>query len=80
MSIVADRDIKAGEEVFVCYNYVVALAPVWYQEQWFIHLREELQWMEQQIYSRAGKMNKLNGLTVVIPPPDRNTNRYLHNN
>ena len=80
MSIVADRDIKAGEEVFVCYNYVMALAPVWYQEQWFIHLREELQWTEQQIYSWAGKMNKLNGLTVDIPPPDRNTIRYIDYN
>ena len=69
MSIVADRDIMAGEEIFVCYNYVMALAPAWYQEQWFKHLREELRWTEEQIHSWAARMNKLNGLTVNIPPP-----------
>ena len=69
MSIVVDRDIMAGEEIFVCYNYVIALAPAWYQEQWFHHLREELRWTEEQIHSWAARTNKLNGLTVNIPPP-----------
>ena len=35
MSIVADRNIEQGEEIFVCYHYVMAKAPEWYQELWF---------------------------------------------
>jgi len=76
MSIVADRDILVGEEIFVSYNYVIAKAPEWYHEQWFKHLREELEWSEQQIHSWAGRMYKLNGLNIDIPAPHRNTNRF----
>jgi hypothetical protein len=39
MSVVAVSDIDAGEEVFVNYNYAVSLAPDWYKQQWFQHLR-----------------------------------------
>ena len=31
MSIVASRDLVAGEEVFVSYNYALEKAPEWYQ-------------------------------------------------
>ena len=69
MSIVADRDIMAGEEIFVCYNYAMALAPDWYQDQWFKHVRDELKWTEEQIHSWAGRMYNLNGLSINVPPP-----------
>ena len=75
MSVVADRDIKGGEELFVSYNYAIAQAPDWYQEQWFEHLREDLEWSEQQIHSWACRTYNLNGLALVIPPPSRDTNR-----
>ena len=64
MSIVANRDIRAGEEIFVSYNYVIATAPEWYQDQWFSHLRHELQWSVQQIRACAKKMQKLNSSTL----------------
>ena len=31
MSIVANRDLEPGEEVFVSYNYDIQKAPEWYQ-------------------------------------------------
>ena len=31
MSIVATRDLVAGEEIFVSYNYALEKAPEWYQ-------------------------------------------------
>jgi hypothetical protein len=39
MSVVALRTIEPGEEIFVNYNYSVSLAPDWYKQQWFQHLR-----------------------------------------
>ena len=39
MSIVATKDIVAGEEVLVSYNYAIPHSPAWYREQWFDHLR-----------------------------------------
>jgi len=35
MSVVAQRNISADEEIFVSYNYSVSMAPEWYQELWF---------------------------------------------
>ena len=67
MSIVATRDIRPGEELYASYNYVIAMAPDWYQEQWFRHVREELSWSEQQIQAWARKMKRMNGVAVVIP-------------
>ena len=49
MSIVATKDIVAGEEVLVSYNYDVPHAPAWYREQWFEHLRSSVGWSEERI-------------------------------
>jgi hypothetical protein len=49
MSIVASRDLLAGEEIFVSYNYSVHKAPEWYQAIWFTHLREEEGLTEEQV-------------------------------
>ena len=37
MSVVADRDIQAGEELSVSYNYKLDCAPLWYVELWTSH-------------------------------------------
>ena len=39
MAIFANMDIRKDEEIFVSYNYTIALAPVWYQQVWLTHLR-----------------------------------------
>ena len=31
MSIVSSKDIQAGEEIFVSYNYDIQKSPAWYQ-------------------------------------------------
>ena len=40
MSIVALRDIRAGEEILVNYNYDVKLAPEWYRSLWMQHFHD----------------------------------------
>jgi len=77
MSVVAKEDILAGEEVFVTYNYTIAKSPEWYRLQWFNHLREELEWSEQKIYSWSLKEYRKSGLSVEIPPPSRDSDRFL---
>ena len=77
MAIVATRDIRPGEELYACYNYVIAVAPDWYQEQWFRHVREELGWSEQKIQAWTRKMNRMNGLSMVIPAQRKNKNLGL---
>ena len=37
MSVVANTDIKAGEELCVCYNYSLDSAPAWYLDLWARH-------------------------------------------
>ena len=49
MSIVAAKDIVAGEEVLVSYNYDIPHAPSWYRELWFDHLRITEGWSEEQV-------------------------------
>jgi len=39
MSVVAVKNIKVGQEIFVNYNYTVSMAPEWYKKLWFEHLR-----------------------------------------
>ncbi len=39
MSIAALRDISAGEEILVNYNYTVIVAPLWYKLLWLDYLR-----------------------------------------
>ena len=69
MSVVASRDIMAGEEILVSYNYMIAKSPQWYKDLWFTHLRKDLLWSEHQIYKWACKEVRYNGLHVEIPPP-----------
>ena len=40
MSVVADRDIKSGEELCVSYNYKLDYAPSWYRELWTRHCQQ----------------------------------------
>ena len=42
MSIVANSDILAGEEISASYNYKLDDAPEWYLEQWHAHLRNDI--------------------------------------
>ena len=42
MSIVSTQDIAAGEELYVCYNYKMDHAPLWYRNLW-IHCQAEHQ-------------------------------------
>ncbi len=37
MCVLATRDISAGEEVLVSYNYELATAPRWYKDLWRTH-------------------------------------------
>ena len=41
MSVVAVKDIKEGEEIFVSYNYSLPLSPPWYQHLWFSHCQDK---------------------------------------
>jgi hypothetical protein len=75
MSVVAKRDIRPGEELFVSYKYSLAQAPDWYIQHWCSHLREELDWSEQQIYSWVIKMYRQTGQTVAMEPPSRANTR-----
>ena len=38
MGVMANRDLVAGEEVFVSYNYNIGKAPDWYQVGWLLLL------------------------------------------
>ena len=69
MSVVAKRDISAGEEIFVNYNYPIAHASDWYQHQWFHHLRSHEGWSEDQIENWVCKIARMTGVFVDIPPP-----------
>ena len=37
MSVVTERAVAAGEELLVCYNYRLDLAPPWYRNLWRHH-------------------------------------------
>ena len=54
------------EEVSLTYY---CRAPDWYREEWFRHLREDLNWSEEKIFSWARKEERLSGLSLAIPPP-----------
>jgi len=77
MSIVANRDLEPGEEVFVSYNYDIQKAPEWYQNQWFKHLRGVLDWTEKEIVTWANKMLRKTGVPVKIPPPEKHSSRFV---
>ncbi len=48
MSVVASRDLKAGDEVLVHYGYSIASSPEWYRAQWADHLRK-LGWSDDLV-------------------------------
>ena len=72
MAVIADKDISRGEEIFVCYNYVIGQAPEWYQEQWFTHVRKILLWTEERLHRWSDKM----GLARQNIPPPEDKNRF----
>ena len=37
ISVVTERAVAAGEELLVCYNYRLDLAPPWYRTLWRHH-------------------------------------------
>ena len=45
MSVVSTKDISAGEEIYVCYNYKIEQAPEWYRNLWKLHCQAEHQSM-----------------------------------
>ena len=75
MSVVANKEIHAGEEVLVSYSYMMAKSPDWYREQWFDNMQENLEWSEKQIYNWALKELRCSGLHVKILPPNSNSDK-----
>ena len=67
MSIVAEREILAGEELFVNYNYKLVYAPDWYQLQWFHHVRNNLFWSEEKIDRFVQNLAVMTGVLLKIP-------------
>jgi len=68
-SIRAMRDLRPGEEIFVHYGYKPPLAPEWFQEQWFNHVRNE-GWTEFKIRSCCANSEKRwGGKLQYLPPP-----------
>ena len=68
MSLVAKREIAAGEEILVNYSYSVSQAPVWYQHLWFTHLRRDRGWTEDKIRLWVENTARMTGVFVAIPP------------
>ena len=77
MSIVAVSPIRTNQEVLVSYNYRICQAPTWYVNLWFKHLREDQNLSEDTLVSMARKESRLGGFPVNVPPPDRNSNRFI---
>jgi len=75
MSIVATRDLVAGEEIFVSYNYALEKAPEWYQAIWFAHLREDQGLSEQEIYEWCVRYQRRTGMHLDVPDPPSNSAR-----
>ncbi len=77
MSVVAKRDIARGEEVLVSYNYSIHLAPDWYRDLFFVHLRCTERWSEADIYQWAKRRARESGGHVPVPPPDPLSDRFV---
>jgi len=75
MSIVASRDLVAGEEVFVSYNYALEKAPEWYQAIWFAHLRDDEGLSEQEIYEWCVRNQRRSGMLLEVPDPPASSTR-----
>ena len=70
MSLIAKREILAGEEILVNYSYQVSQAPAWYQALWFSHLRQDLGWSEERIRLWVETNARMTGVFVPVPPPE----------
>ena len=68
MSLVAKREILAGEEILVNYGYKLSHAPTWYQDLWFRHLRRDRGWAEEKIRDWVENNARMTGVFVQIPP------------
>ena len=68
MALTAKEDIEAGQEVYVNYNYKLPFSPTWYQEQFFTHLRKDLQWTENKIQQWTLNKARMAGVPIDIPP------------
>ena len=68
MSLVAKREILAGEEILVNYGYKLSHAPTWYQDHWFRHLRRDRGWAEEKIRDWVENNARMTGVFVQIPP------------
>ncbi len=77
MSIVSEKDIQPHHEVLVSYNYRIHQAPTWYQELYFRHLRENNDMSEEAIYLSTRRIARDHGVSIQIPPPDRDTLRFV---
>ena len=96
MSVVANRNIEAGEEILANYNYSLSKyvsmsckiclqasllktfprSPEWYRIEWFKHLRR-IGWSEEKILSWVEKEINRSGITVDIPPPSKDSERFV---
>lgn len=76
MSVVALKPIRRGEEVLVCYNYTIQHAPVWYRDLYVDHMRAGEGRSEEFIHQWAKKNFRDRGMSVVLPPPRRDSSRY----
>ena len=52
-------------------------APDWYREEWFRHLREELDWSEEKIFSWVRKEERRSGICLEVPPPSPSSGRWV---
>jgi len=66
MSVVALRDIEAGEEVFVSYNYCIGSAPPWYQDLWWQYCKEQ-GWSQGEAEKWAERYTSRTGIPVKVP-------------
>ena len=66
MSVVAVKNIRQGEEIFVSYNYCVSMAPEWYQVLWFQFLLTR-GWSEDMIMDWVEKEVARWGVPIKIP-------------
>jgi hypothetical protein len=57
--------------VTVSYNYGLGAAPQWYRDAFFEDLRGRVGLSEDQLLEVAARKNKLYGITLTVPPPNR---------
>jgi hypothetical protein len=77
MSIVTSRDIDAGEEIFVSYNYSIWQAPCWYQAQWIEYKRNVENIDERHLAALTLRITKEHGAVITIPSPVETSPRFV---